>query len=954
MPPASQDSATVTLKRHEMNADDYDVFLSYNGDDEAAVEGLARRLRDEGLRVFFAPWHLVPGVPWLKGLEEALKRSQSCAIFLGPAGRGPWQDEEMFMALLLAVPERGYRVIPVLLPGADPADANTVPLFLRSRTWVDFRPGLEDRAALHRLRCGVLGIKPGDVGGVVDIDPDAIPSVHPLPPGSVMSISPNPHFTGREEELRKLARLLDAEGRVAAIGQVAAATGLGGIGKTQLAAEYAHRYGARYPGGVFWLNMEDPEAIAAQVAACGGPGGLNLSPFPDKLPEQVACVRQEWQKRLPRLLIFDNADTPQVVADWRPTTGGCRVLITSRRQDWSALPAVQCLPLDTLPRPDSRRLLLRRRAAKLGMAAETLLEDPQVKAAAEAVCDLLGDLPLALHLAGAYLADPHATTLPGYLEELRAQPVLEHAALVDWVQDPSPTQHIQNVAATFEMSVACLDPNDPRDALARRLFELAGHFAPGVPVDRELLTALEKKREEQDLRKSLRRVFRRRPQRVEPRFTADALYRLESLGLVTRDADGSVRLHRLLAEFVRGHADDQYKDFAAVADAVTYVTRSINQSGLPNLMRPPLLEHVRYLAGRAEAEDIKRAGHLFNELGLHLKNVADLTGARAAYERVLRIDKVIFGPNHPNVVTDAGNLGGVLCDLGDLSGARQIYEWALPILERALGSMHPNVAGLVNNLGLLLRDMGDLVGARDSFVRVLRILGKTLPPSDPRVASTWNNLGLVLYDLGDLAGAWSAHERALRIWKSTLGPYHPQVATSLNNSGLVLHDLGNLAGARAAYEQALQIWENTLGPYHPQVASCLSNLGSVLHDLKDLSGAQAAHERALRIFETALGPDHPSVAEAINNLGGVLYAQGDLVGARAAYERALAIDEVVFGPDHPKVANRINNLGTVLPAQGDLAGARQAFERALRIFEKSLGPDHPKTQRVRRNLEGLS
>ena len=89
MPPAGQGDPTVTPKGHEMNSDDYDVFLSYNGDDKAAVEGLARRLQDEGQRVFFAPWHLVPGVPWLKELEAALQRSQSCAIFLGPAGRGP-------------------------------------------------------------------------------------------------------------------------------------------------------------------------------------------------------------------------------------------------------------------------------------------------------------------------------------------------------------------------------------------------------------------------------------------------------------------------------------------------------------------------------------------------------------------------------------------------------------------------------------------------------------------------------------------------------------------------------------------------------------------------------------------------------------------------------------------------------------------------------------------------
>ena len=122
VPPTATPETAGIWKVAKVNSRDYDVFLSYNDADEVAVERLARRLRDEGLRVFFAPWHLVPGVPWLEGLEEALKHSQSCAIFLGPTGRGPWQDVEIFMALQLAVPERGYRVTPVLLPGADPAD----------------------------------------------------------------------------------------------------------------------------------------------------------------------------------------------------------------------------------------------------------------------------------------------------------------------------------------------------------------------------------------------------------------------------------------------------------------------------------------------------------------------------------------------------------------------------------------------------------------------------------------------------------------------------------------------------------------------------------------------------------------------------------------------------------------------------------------------------------------
>ena len=839
----------------KVSSHDYDVFLSYNDADELAVEGLARRLRDEGLHVFFDPWSLVPGVVKLEGLEKALKRSQACAIFLGPQGRSPWQNAGVFMALQPAVEERGCHIVPVLLPGADPADANTLPLFLSSRAWVDFRAGLEDAAAFHRLCCGVRGIPPDDfAGGTVEIDPDAIPPVRPLPPGSVMSIRPNLHFTGREEELRRLARLLDAEGMVAAIGQVAAATGLGGIGKTQLAAEYAHRYGVRYPGGVFWLNMEDPEAIGAQVAACGGPGGMNLDPFPEKQPEQVARVRQEWQKPLPRLLIFDNADDPRVVADWQLTTGGCRVLITSRRHDWSALPAVQCLPLDTLPRPDSRRLLLRRRAGQTKTTVEALLNDREVAAAADAICELLGDLPLALHLAGAYLADRHAVSVGGYLAELRSQPVLDNAALVDWVRDPSPTQHIQNVAATFRMSYDRLNPDDPTEALALRVFGLAGHCAPGVVIARELLQEAGRKTSEDSETSEVwgERTFH------------DGLARLEALGLVTLEADGGVRLHRLLAEFARHGAEEE--GFAAVADAVGNGVRAINESGRPDRMTPPLLEHLWYLAERAETEDRERAGRLFNELGYHLWQVADLAGARQAYERALDIDEAVLGPEHPNVATLVNNLGAVLKELGDLAGARQAYERALAIDEAVFGPDHPKVATRVNNLGVVLQDLGDLAGARQALERALAIFEGVLGPEHPNVATLVNNLGAVLKELGDLAGARQAYERALAIDEAVFGPDHPKVATRVNNLGVVLQDLGDLAGARQALERALAIDEAVFGPDHPKVAISVNNLGGVLQDLGDLAGAWQACERALRIFEQFLGPEHPRTQQVRRNL----------------------------------------------------------------------------------------
>src|SRR5580692_11632971 len=116
---------------------DYDVFLSYHSKDKAVVETLADRLKTAGLHVFLDKWSLVPGEPWQNRLEAALLRSASCAVCIGRDSLGPWTHEEMRAAISLAVEERSIRVIPVLLPGVSSKTLKALPLFLRSRTWVD-------------------------------------------------------------------------------------------------------------------------------------------------------------------------------------------------------------------------------------------------------------------------------------------------------------------------------------------------------------------------------------------------------------------------------------------------------------------------------------------------------------------------------------------------------------------------------------------------------------------------------------------------------------------------------------------------------------------------------------------------------------------------------------------------------------------------------------------------
>lgn len=181
----------------------YDVFLSHSTSDKADVEILAKRLEDEALiKPFLDKWHLVPGDPWQDALETALDSSDTCAVFLGAEGLGPWENEEMRAALADRVSNKSIRVIPVLLPGADEKVKKNIPRFLSRYTWVDFRGGIDDEDGFSRLVAGITNIAPGRNLGKIE---EKAQGLQPSEP--VDNISENNHQLGKKNDF--YARISD-------------------------------------------------------------------------------------------------------------------------------------------------------------------------------------------------------------------------------------------------------------------------------------------------------------------------------------------------------------------------------------------------------------------------------------------------------------------------------------------------------------------------------------------------------------------------------------------------------------------------------------------------------------------------------------------------------------------------------------------------------------------------
>ncbi|NTU83553.1 MAG: CHAT domain-containing protein, partial [Chloroflexales bacterium] len=242
---------------------------------------------------------------------------------------------------------------------------------------------------------------------------ERIPDPAPLPHGSRMPFARNPLFVGREGDLQALAAKLKREGSTVTI------TGIGGIGKTNLATEFAHRYGQFFAGGVFWLSFADPAGVSGEIVACGGAEALGLYGEADGLSreEQVAHVLRAWQEPTPRLIVLDNCEDEELLATWCPRIGGgCRVLLTSRSSQWDGALGVVARRLGVLAYAESIALL-------------HSLRESLSDAEADRIADVLGDLPLALHLAGSFLR-AYPQEQPGtYLERLQSA-LLKHPSLM--------------------------------------------------------------------------------------------------------------------------------------------------------------------------------------------------------------------------------------------------------------------------------------------------------------------------------------------------------------------------------------------------------------------------------------------------------------------------------------------------------------------------------------------
>ncbi|HEX7735714.1 MAG TPA: FxSxx-COOH system tetratricopeptide repeat protein [Ktedonobacteraceae bacterium] len=745
-------------------------------------------------------------------------------------------------------------------------------------------------------------------------------------PQSIFWSVPHPRnlcFTGRADMLQALhSQLLAAQS--VALARTLALQGLGGIGKTQMALEYAYQYASSYRA-VFWIEAETVEHITSSMLRIAA--ALQILERKEADQQRVIAGVQRWLAGHSQwLLIWDNLEDLDLLQRFLPSVRQGALLVTTRRQALGTL--ARGIDLEPLRRDEGMLFVLRRaRLLKPDATDEQmrLLEEsrPDEYAAAEQLVREMGGLPLALDQAGAYLEET-GCSLADYLRLYRQQRVhlLQRRGL-------SGREHPHSVATTFLLACERVEQEQAATADLLRVCSLL--HAEAIPEEIFHAGAAH-------LGSGLMALA------ADPMQFDQALASLRCLSLIQRHAQThTLSLHRLVQAVLQEEMSEQERELwqRRAAAALNASFPEVISDVWNECER--LLAHVLALASGVPQEAVdQQLAEVLRKAADYLRERARYEQARHLYQRALSISERALGTD-TRVAHILGSLGLLAHDQGRYEESEACYQRAISILEQALSPEHPEIARPLANLARLYKAQGKYTEAEILYLRALFLWEQTLGPRHFKLGHPLANLAAIYLEQGKYAQVEPLCERALSIWRQAFGSEHTLIGYPLLTLARLSGEQGKIRQAEQLYRQVLHIWEQSLGAGHPLLARALNGLADVcMEQGKDVE-AEALYQRALRIQEQVLGSEHPETSETLNGLANLYTRQRKLELASQAYQRALRLQEQHLGPEHPKTAGTLADLALFYQEQGHHSRALLLMERALAIFTSALGANHPRT-----------
>ncbi|MEV1172599.1 FxSxx-COOH system tetratricopeptide repeat protein [Nonomuraea sp. NPDC049784] len=723
----------------------------------------------------------------------------------------------------------------------------------------------------------------------------------------------NPNFTGRTDLLLALRKSISPV--TAVVAQPMALQGLGGVGKTQLAVEYAWQYRTHYDL-VWWVSADQPMLVPSSLAAMTT--ALGLPPATSTGVEQAAqSVLRALQSGEPYrswLVIFDNAEEPELIKEYLPRGPG-HVIITSRNSRWSD--HEDTIAVDVFKREESMAFLLKRLAGAV------------TESEANLVAEVLGDLPLALEQAAALLSRT-LMSVDEYvgLVKKRTGDVLS--------LEKSPT-YPQSMTAAWQVSVSQLEDRVPE---AVELLRCCAFFGP-EPIPRD--------------------VFRRGNQAVGPRLgkilsdtiiLTNALSNLERLALVkVEPSTRTLQVHRLNQALLRDETSPEDReelrhevhlllagsapsdpDDTAKWPQFEELAAHLEPSGLIDCTLPSVrgfaLDLVRYLYVRGS---YRQAESLLNQ---YIVQWTEASGAR-----------------HVDVLVARIHLGIVYLGLTSYTRAYEIMSETLQVMIEELGPERPETLWAKNSYAGALRGRGEFFQARQNDQELLEAYERVTGPRATDTLRARNNLAIDYALTSDYDRAGKLLQEVYLQRSSAEGIGRRVLLSTWSNLSRAVRLSGQFQVATDMAEEAYQYGVAQLGDDHPITLLAAKDFAISMRRSGRLPEALVLMRDTHTRLERLYGDGHADTMAAAVGLSNALRANGDLGEALEMVERGLGHYPEVFGADHPFTHAGNINLALLTRLNGNPAKARQISERALAGLTERLGRDHDYTVSCAINLQ---
>lgn len=753
-------------------------------------------------------------------------------------------------------------------------------------------------------------------------------SLTALIPHWLVPLPRNPFFTGREEILEELHAQLRSEQAVA-LTQSSALHGLGGVGKTQIALEYAYRHALEY-SAVFWIAAEADEQVVASLLHIAE--ALQLLEREDNDQQRVVAAVRRWLSTHGQwLLIWDNIEDLTILQRFLPGTRSGTMLLTTRCQVLGSL----ARGLDLLPMEQEEGLLFLLRRAKV-LSPDATREQvcqfteqlPEQYAAASELVTILGGLPLALDQAGAYLEET-SCGLPAYLDLFYTRRDALLKLRGEGIQD-----HPASVSTTFTLAIAAAARRHPA---VRDLLQVCALLQPdAIPEEifcqggKHLGPVLE--------------VICRDPLEWDRVIASACSYSL----LSRQPEEQALSLHRLvqavlLDGMTEAEQEQWNKRVIAALDAIFPEVLIATDSALWRQCERVLPHVLLRLQNTGTSEESLSLASLASKMAQYLGERGQYATATSLLQRALRIREHVLGQEHLEVATLLSHLASLSYQQGRYAQAERLYQRVLRTREQALGPDHLEVASVLAGMARLYVQQGRYTEAEHVHHRALRIQEQALGPHDLQVAETLKNLAITYRRQGNYAQAESLLRRSVQIQEQRLAPDHPHLASPIYNLANLYLEQGNYDQAEPLFLRAWHLWEQGFGPENPHLAYALNALGILYTEQGNYNQAEPLFLRALHLWEQELGADHPHLASTLQELAKLFIKQEKYDQAEPLFQRALRIREQHLGPEHSDTALTLYELALFHQIQDQRSEALSLASRALAICSHVLGDTHPQT-----------